>query len=100
MTHEELATLLGLRVHDTLLDLVREGAIRRQRLGPTFVYCSSQRSVEKEQTLRRKEFLEKRQRNARGLTPPADKELLPCSNSSRIPRSDGRTSCSVVGARE
>jgi hypothetical protein len=62
MTHEELATLLGLRVHDTLLDLVREGAIRRRRLGPTFVYCSSKRSVEKEQTLRRKEFLEKRQR--------------------------------------
>ena len=62
MTHEELATLLGVRVHDTLLDLVREGGIRRQRLGPTFVYSSRKRSVEKQQTRRRKDSLKKRQR--------------------------------------
>lgn len=62
MTHEELSTLLGIRVHDTLLGLVNEGEIGRQRLGPTFVYCSCKRSVEKRQALRRKNYLKKRQR--------------------------------------
>lgn len=38
MTHDELATCLGLRVHDTLLDLVAEETIQRQKLGPTYVY--------------------------------------------------------------
>lgn len=57
MTHEELATLLAVRVHDTLLNLVKEGQIGRQRLGPTFVYLSGKRSVEREQILRRKESL-------------------------------------------
>ena len=49
MTHQELVTLLAVRVHDTLLDLVKEGGIRRQRLGPTFVYLSGKQSVEKKQ---------------------------------------------------
>lgn len=62
MTHEELATLLGVRVHDTLLNLVKEGGIRRQRLGPAFVYLSGKRSVEKAQILRRKESLKGRRR--------------------------------------
>ena len=62
MTHQELVTLLGVRVHDTFLDLVKEGEIRRQRLGPTFVYSSGKRSVEKQQILRRRESLKKRQR--------------------------------------
>jgi hypothetical protein len=62
MTHEELATLLGVRVHDTLLDLVMEDEILRQRLGATYVYLNRKRSVERQQTLRRREFLEKRQR--------------------------------------
>lgn len=57
MTHEELATLLAVRVHDTLLNLVKEGGIRRQRLGPAFVYLSGKRSVERQQILRRKESL-------------------------------------------
>jgi hypothetical protein len=62
MTHQELATLLAVRVHDTLLDLVNEGRIRRQRLGPTFVYVSGKRSAEKEQVSRRKELLKERRR--------------------------------------
>ena len=62
MIHQELVTLLGVRVHDTLLDLVKEGQIRRQRLGPTFVYSSGKRSVEKQQIFRRKESLKNRQR--------------------------------------
>jgi len=43
MTHEELAALLAVRVHNTLLQLTREGTLRRQRLGPTFVYLHVQR---------------------------------------------------------
>ena len=57
MTHEELATLLAVRVHDTLLHLVKEGQIGQQRFGPTFVYVSGKRSVEREQILRRKKSL-------------------------------------------
>jgi len=62
MTHEELSTILGLRVHDTLLGLVREGKIRRNRLGPTYVYSSARRSRERQQTRRRREFLASVQR--------------------------------------
>jgi hypothetical protein len=62
MTHEQLATLLAVRVHDTLLNLVKEGQIGRQRLGPTFVYLSGKRSVERQQILRRKELLKGRRR--------------------------------------
>ena len=57
MTHEELATLLGLRVHDPLLHLVNEGKIRRERLGPSFVYFCRKRSIQKTQTRERKEFI-------------------------------------------
>lgn len=57
MTHEELATLLGLRVHDTLLYLVEEEKIRREHLGPSFVYLSSKRSIQKRQTRQRREFM-------------------------------------------
>ena len=52
-----MAALLGLRVYNTLLDLVRERRIRHERIGPTFVYCSKKASVRREQTLRRREFL-------------------------------------------
>jgi len=62
MTHQELTTLLAVRVHDTLLNLVKEGGIRRQRLGPTFVYLSGKRSVEKKQIPRRKKSLKERRR--------------------------------------
>lgn len=57
MTHEELAELLGLRVHDTLLDLVEEDRIRRERLGPSFVYLACKPSMQKAQIRRRGEFM-------------------------------------------
>jgi hypothetical protein len=57
MTHEELATVLGLRVHDTLLYLVEEEKIRRERLGSSFVYLSSKRSMQKRQTRQRRQFM-------------------------------------------
>jgi len=57
MTHEELATLLGVRVHNSLLELVEEEWTHRERLGPTFVYLSQQTSVRRKQLRRRKSLL-------------------------------------------
>lgn len=57
MTHEELATLLGVRTHNTLWDLIQEKRIHRERLGPTFVYLSRRASIRREQVRRRKSVL-------------------------------------------
>jgi hypothetical protein len=57
MTHEELAALLGVRAHNSLLELVDEKWIRRERLGPTFVYLSHKTSVRRAQVRRRKSLL-------------------------------------------
>ena len=57
MTHEELATLLGVRAHNTLLELVREKKIRREQLGATFVYLSRKTSIRTKQVRRRKSLL-------------------------------------------
>jgi len=57
MTHEELAGLLAVRVHNTLLQLTREGILRRQRMGPTFVYLHAQRPSRSEQVRQRRATL-------------------------------------------
>lgn len=57
MTHEELVTLLSVRTHNVLLELVEADRIQRARLGPTFVYLSSQRAVQREQILQRESYL-------------------------------------------
>lgn len=57
MTHQELASLLGVRTHNTLLKLVQERQIHRERLGATFVYLSRKVSVRKEQVRRRRSLL-------------------------------------------
>ena len=57
MTHQELAALLAVRVHNTLLQLTREGTVRRQRMGPTFVYLHAQRSSRNEQVRQRRATL-------------------------------------------
>jgi len=57
LTQRELASLLSVRAHNALLGLVEEDKIQRERLGPTFVYLSSQRSVRKKQRLQRESFL-------------------------------------------
>jgi hypothetical protein len=62
MVHGELAELLGVRVHNSLLELVREDRISREQLGPTLVYFSRKRSVRRRQILRRKEVLKERQK--------------------------------------
>ena len=58
MTHEELAALLGVRSHNSLLELVQEEWTHRERLGSTFVYFSHQASVRRKQVHRRKSLLE------------------------------------------
>jgi len=62
VTHAELAARLGVRVHNALLELIGEDRLRRERLGPTFVYFSRKRSVQKQQMLRRKSFLREHQK--------------------------------------
>lgn len=57
MTHEELAMLLAVRVHNVLLQLVREGTLRRERIGPTFVYLHAQRPSRSEQVKQRRATL-------------------------------------------
>jgi predicted transcriptional regulator len=57
MTHQELVALLSVRTHNVLLGLVEANKIQRERLGPTFVYLSSQRSTRREQILQRESFL-------------------------------------------
>jgi len=57
MTHDEVATVLGVRAHNTLRTLVQEAWIRRERLGPTFVYLSRRASIRREQVRRRKSVL-------------------------------------------
>ena len=49
MPHEELSELLGVRVHNPLLDLVTEGAISRKRMGAMFVYVSPAAAVREAQ---------------------------------------------------
>jgi hypothetical protein len=62
MTHEEVASLLGVRAHNTLWALVQEERIRRERLGPTFVYLSRRASIRRSQVGRRKSVLAESQK--------------------------------------
>ena len=57
MTHEELASLLAVRTHNSLLKLVEEKRLCRERLGPSFVYFSSKASLRRPQLYRRKSLL-------------------------------------------
>jgi hypothetical protein len=61
MAHEELAALLGVRTQNTLLNLVEEEIIQREKLGSTFVYFSSKRSLRKQQVYRREILVKDRQ---------------------------------------
>ncbi len=70
MTHQERATLLGVRAHNSLLELVEEEWIHRERLGPTCVYLSHQTSVRRKQVRRRKSLLEE------GKKPRQDGKVL------------------------
>ena len=60
MIHEEISELLGVRVHNPLLDLVNEGAISRERFGPVFVYGSPERKIREAQSRARSSMVVKR----------------------------------------
>ena len=62
MTHGELSATLGMRTHNTLLDLVREGRVVRKRIGSAFVYLSRKRSVQGKQVRRRESFLKEHEK--------------------------------------
>jgi hypothetical protein len=57
LTHEELSLFLGVRVHNTLLELVGEKRVHREELGPTFVYLSPKTRLRRLQARRRETFL-------------------------------------------
>jgi hypothetical protein len=61
-THGELTSLLRVRVHNVLLELVEEKRVHRERLGPSFVYFTHKRSARREQILRRREFFQQLQK--------------------------------------
>jgi hypothetical protein len=56
-THMELNNLLRIRVHNTLLAVVRERHISRQRIDRTFLYVSTEPQHAREQISRRQEQL-------------------------------------------
>jgi len=62
MTHEELAALLGVRVHNTLRELVQARRIQRQRIGALFVYLSEKVSVRRGQVESRTALVEENRR--------------------------------------
>ena len=71
MTHEELAALLGVRTHNSLLELVQEEWTHRERLGPKFVYLSHKTSARRKQVRRRELRLEE------GQTPrPSARQII------------------------
>jgi hypothetical protein len=55
-THEELTQLLRVRVHNTLLDLLRQGRIGRERLQSVFLYVSADPAQAAAQVAARKEL--------------------------------------------
>jgi hypothetical protein len=71
MTHQEFAALLGVRIHNSLLELVQEEWTHRERLGPKFVYLSHKTSVRRKQVRRRELLLEE------GQTPrPSARQII------------------------
>lgn len=57
-THEELHSLLRVRVHNTLLGLVRDGRIGRKRFGDVYLYVSADQKRAHGQIDKRKESLD------------------------------------------
>lgn len=62
MTHEELTALLGVRTHNSLLQLVQEEWTYREKLGTKFVYLSHKASLRRKQVRRRKALLQEGQK--------------------------------------
>jgi DNA-binding transcriptional regulator YhcF (GntR family) len=58
LTHEEVSELLGVRVHNALLELVEQEVVYREKLGPAFVYVSMKQAARRNQLRRRITFME------------------------------------------
>lgn len=58
-THQELQQLLHVRVHNTLLDLLRHGEVARDRRWRVYVYCHVATDVRSAQLAQRRERIDK-----------------------------------------
>lgn len=75
-THAELQHVLRARVHNSLLDLVREGRIGRAPLGPVHVYVSADPVRAADQLARRQELARVIEEALRELTTEETIEVL------------------------
>ena len=65
-THRELADWLRVRVHNTLLSLVRDQEVNREQVEAVYVYLHPEAAVRKEQLACRREQVDARQTGAGG----------------------------------
>ena len=96
MTHQELATLLGVRVHNPLLELVEERRLFRQRLEQSFVYWSSKTRYRRKQVQRRSALLKEAQK-PRPSSQQIISTLLELINDPEATRAEIHTRCQRVG---
>jgi hypothetical protein len=75
-THRELYELVRVRVHNTLLSLVREDRIDRQRLETMYLYVSVEAKRASHQVAARQELLASRKEAALPLAPATIIEVL------------------------
>ena len=75
-THRELERLVHVRVHNTLLSLVQEQRIERQRIEKMYLYVSSETERAAQQRAARRELLASSQKVALPLTPSTIIEVL------------------------
>lgn len=72
-THDELQGLLRVRVHNTLLGLVRQGRIGRERVGRVYLYVSAEPEQAAQQVKERQELIASL---AEMLRRPTDEEVV------------------------
>lgn len=104
LNHPELTTLLGVRVHNPLLDLVEDGRVARQRVGGSYIYLSPKAREQKRQLKRRIALLKEaekprpssRQVIATLLELIADSEATPAQIALRCQRAGTSISRKVV----
>ncbi len=75
-THQELQQRLQVRVHNTLLDLLRRGEIERERLWQVYVYLHLDAEVRATQVTRRRELIERGPPAAVPSEPELDCEVI------------------------
>lgn len=104
LNHPELARLLGVRVHNPLLDLVEDGRVARQRIGGGYLYLSPKVREQKRQLKRRIALLkevEKPQPSSRQIIATlleliADSEATPAQIALRCQKAGTSISRKVV----